>query len=225
MASGSGDLFLRIFFIFPNMKLICISDTHNKHSQIDIPDGDILIHAGDITAGGTKREVVDFLDWFASQPHQYKIFIAGNHDFYFENNKENEIQEIIPKNVFYLFNEGITINKINFWGSPITPGIGTWAFNQTQNISKHWQQIPDDTHVLITHTPPYKINDVLNNGRHAGCASLSKTLQNRQIKFHIFGHVHDSYGITSVSGTKYVNASCLDNKDRYLHPPLEITVD
>ena len=214
------------FFIFPIMKLICISDTHNKHHQIPIPDGDVLIHAGDITEGGTKREVLDFLEWFSSQPHQHKIFIAGNHDFYFEKNEDKNIQEIIPQNVCYLKNDGITINNIKFWGSPITPGNGTWAFSeiQSQEISKHWEQIPEDTQVLITHTPPYKIKDVLNNGRHAGCASLLKTLKNRQIEFHIFGHVHDSYGITSISGTKFINASCLDNKDRYLHQPLEVTI-
>ncbi|PRX52487.1 metallophosphatase domain-containing protein [Salegentibacter salegens] len=209
------------------MKLICISDTHNKHAQIPIPPGDVLIHAGDITEGGTKREVVDFLKWFSSQPHEHKIFIAGNHDFYFEKFNEEEIQEIIPENVHYLKESGIIINGIKFWGSPVTPGDGTWAFNQkqTQETDAHWEQIPKDTKVLISHTPPYKIKDVLNNGRHIGCASLFKTIEKRKIKFHIFGHVHDSYGITKVGGTKFINASCLDNKYRYLHPPLEFDIN
>ncbi len=209
------------------MKLICISDTHNKHKQIPIPEGDVLIHAGDITEGGTKREVVDFLEWFSSQPHEHKIFIAGNHDFFFEKYNEEEIQEIIPENVHYLKEKGINLNGIKFWGSPVTPGDGTWAFNrkQIQEIDAHWEQIPKDTQVLISHTPPYKIKDVLNNGKHIGCASLLKTIKNREIEFHIFGHVHDSYGITTVSGTKFINASCLDNKYRYLHPPLDLVIN
>ncbi|MBE7640755.1 metallophosphoesterase [Salegentibacter sp. BLCTC] len=208
------------------MKLICISDTHNKHEQISIPDGDILIHAGDITEGGTEREVRNFLEWFASQPHKHKIFIAGNHDFYFEKASDKEIKEIIPKNVSYLKDNTVSINNIKFWGSPITPGDGTWAFNnkQTQSINKHWEQIPEDTQILITHTPPYKIKDILKNGQHAGCASLLKILQKRQIKIHIFGHVHDSYGVTSITGTKFINASCLDNKDRHLHKPIDILI-
>jgi Icc-related predicted phosphoesterase len=208
------------------MKLICISDTHNQHVQIPIPNGDVLIHAGDITEGGTKREVIDFLKWFSSQPHQHKIFIAGNHDFYFEKNSKEDINEIIPENVHYLKDSEIIINDIKFWGSPVTPGDGTWAFNQkqAQKINKDWEQIPEDTKVLITHTPPYKIKDVLNNGMHIGCASLKKVIQNREIEFHIFGHVHDSYGITTVSGTKFINASCLDNKGRFLHLPLEFTI-
>ncbi|MBZ9631046.1 metallophosphatase domain-containing protein [Salegentibacter sp. LM13S] len=209
------------------MKLICISDTHNKHKQIPIPDGDVLIHAGDITEGGTKREVVDFLEWFSAQPHEHKIFIAGNHDFFFEKYNEEEIQKIIPENVNYLKESGINLNGIKFWGSPVTPGDGTWAFNQkqTQEIDSHWEQIPEDTQVLISHTPPYKIKDVLNNGKHIGCASLLKTIQNREIEFHIFGHVHDSYGITTVAGTKFINASCLDNKYRSLHPPLALDIN
>jgi len=206
------------------MKIICISDTHNKHEEIPIPGGDVLIHAGDITEGGTKREVQDFLAWFTSQPHRHKIFIAGNHDFYLEKNSQEEIEEIIPENIHYLKDRTITIEGINFWGSPVTPGDGTWAFNQkpAQELNSHWQQIPKDTHILITHTPPYKIKDVLNNGRHIGCASLLKTLADRSIAVHIFGHVHDSYGITNVSGTKFINASNLDNKFRYLHKPIDI---
>lgn len=31
------------------MKIVCISDTHGRHWPLDIPDGDILIHAGDFT--------------------------------------------------------------------------------------------------------------------------------------------------------------------------------
>lgn len=209
-----------------SMKLICISDTHNKHEEIQIPEGDVLIHSGDITEGGTKREAINFLKWFSKQPHQHKIFIAGNHDFYFEKSSKEEIQEIIPGNIHYLRDEEITINGIKFWGSPITPGDGTWAFNQkqAQDINKHWEQIPKDTQVLITHTPPYKIKDVLNNGRHIGCETLLRTLKNREINFHIFGHVHDSYGITTISNTKFINASNLDNKYRFIHQPLEITI-
>ena len=209
------------------MKLICISDTHNKHGEIPIPDGDVLIHAGDITEGGTEREVVDFLKWFSAQPHEHKIFIAGNHDFYFEKSSEEDIQKLIPENVHYLKESDIIIEGIKFWGSPATPGDGTWAFNQKQEqeINKHWEQIPEDTKVLITHTPAYKIKDVLNNGTHIGCASLKKIFPNRKIEFHIIGHVHGSYGITTVSDTKFINASCLDNEYRILHKPLEIIID
>ena len=60
--------------------IICISDNHN--SQPPVPNGDILIHAGDLTVCGTtrKHELDKILSWFQSQPHPHKFFIGGNHD-------------------------------------------------------------------------------------------------------------------------------------------------
>lgn len=65
------------------MKIICIGDTHNKHKELIVPIGDVIIHAGDFTESGTRRETLDFLRWFAELPHPHKILIAGNHDFFF----------------------------------------------------------------------------------------------------------------------------------------------
>jgi hypothetical protein len=60
---------------------VCISDTHNQHGKMqDLPAGDVLIHAGDFTMTGTLVEVEEFLKWFAAQPFQHKILIAGNHE-------------------------------------------------------------------------------------------------------------------------------------------------
>jgi 3',5'-cyclic AMP phosphodiesterase CpdA len=60
---------------------VCISDTHSRHASLaDVPTGDILIHAGDLTDHGTIDEILDFFAWFLSQPHQHKVFVAGNHD-------------------------------------------------------------------------------------------------------------------------------------------------
>ena len=55
-----------------------ISDTHNKHNQLEgkLPGGDILIHSGDITSLGRKDEVKRFIKWFGKQEYTYKVFIA-----------------------------------------------------------------------------------------------------------------------------------------------------
>ncbi|MCJ1313576.1 hypothetical protein MMC25_007255 [Agyrium rufum] len=60
------------------VKVVCISDTHNKTPII--PDGDILVHAGDLTNKGTFAELQAQLDWLSRLPHAHKIVIAGNHD-------------------------------------------------------------------------------------------------------------------------------------------------
>ena len=60
------------------MRLVCLSDTHNLHDDIAIPDGDILIHAGDLTDTGLLKNVNTQLEILSKLPHKYKIFIAGN---------------------------------------------------------------------------------------------------------------------------------------------------
>lgn len=208
------------------MKIICISDTHNKHRQLNIPKGDVLVHAGDISEGGTKREIIDFLDWFSTQPHEHKIFIAGNHDFYLEKLDREDLKKLIPENLQYLENSGVTIQGVKFWGISHTQNNGQWAFNLDNCLktSNPWNEIPSNTNVLITHSPPYKINDLLKNGEHIGNASLYTALNKININFHIFGHVHDAYGITQLNNTQFINASSIDNKHQHFNEPLSITI-
>lgn len=204
------------------MKLICIGDTHNKHQEIIVPEGDVVIHVGDFTEAGTKAETIDFINWFSKLPHPHKIFIAGNHDFFMEKSSPETIKKMLPENVFYLEDEGIEIKGIKFWGSPVTPGDGAWAFNRDRGlqIKKHWNKIPDDTRVLITHTPPYSIKDTLNNKQHIGCEELFKRIKQLQLQLHIFGHLHNTFGKTRISPTTFINASSLDDYYRYLHSPI-----
>lgn len=208
------------------MKLICIGDTHNKHREMKIPHGDILIHVGDFTEAGTKLETLAFLDWFTKQPHKYKIFIAGNHDFYMEKLSSRTIKKMLPENAFYLEDDGVVIEGIKFWGSPVTPGNGTWAFNHERGsqIRKHWSKIPENTQVLITHTPPYSIKDTLNNKQHIGCEELFNRIKQLQLQFHIFGHLHNNFGKTTISPTTFINASSLDDQYRFFHSPIILEV-
>lgn len=206
------------------MKLICIADTHNMHQDISIPDGDVLIHAGDFTEAGTKKESLNFLGWFSSLPHKHKIFVGGNHDFYLENMNFTEKKKLIPENITFLQDSGVTIDGFNFWGSAINPGEGQWAFNRHRgrDIRKHWEKIPHNTSVLITHTPPYGIKDQLINKTHLGCEELNRRIQELRLPYHVFGHIHDQYGIVKISPTTYINASSVDNKYRLLNSPIEL---
>ncbi|MFZ1750277.1 MAG: metallophosphoesterase, partial [Saprospiraceae bacterium] len=91
------------------MKIIAISDTHGQHPSLILPPGDLIIHAGDCSYRGTEREIKEFLAWFSAQDYKYKIFIAGNHDFYFEKSTPDDIASIIPHNVIYLQDSGVTL--------------------------------------------------------------------------------------------------------------------
>jgi Icc-related predicted phosphoesterase len=194
------------------MKIICISDTHGQHQQLKLPIGDVLIHAGDISGRGRDYEIISFINWFSNQPHPNKIFIAGNHDFYFEKEKDETIRKLIPENIIYLNDSGITIDGINFWGSPITPWFYDWAFNRQRgaDIRKHWEKIPENTDILITHGPPFGILDETTRGEKVGCKDILPFIENIKPKLYVFGHIHEAYGIKKIDEIIFVNASVLN---------------
>lgn len=197
------------------MRIVAISDTHGQHRKLKLPKGDMVIHAGDISKRGHPVEIEDFLDWFGNLKFKHKIFIAGNHDFFLEDAHPDIIGRMIPKNVVYLNDSGVEIDGLKIWGSPITPYFHNWAFNRKHGaeIKTHWDVIPDDTDILITHGPPFGILDETVYSKRTGCEELLLRVYQIQPKHHIFGHIHENYGVLAKRETTFVNASVLD--DRY----------
>ncbi len=204
------------------MKFVAISDTHGKHRQVKLPKGDVLLHAGDITYKGRKDEVIDFLGWFAQQKFLHKIFIAGNHDFYLEQAKGAVIDSLIPKGVEYLNDSGTVLSGIRVWGSPVTPWFYNWAFNRHRGVSiqKHWDLIPQDTQVLLTHGPAYGFLDQVISEQHVGCQDLQRRILSIQPNIHVCGHIHESYGSIQRSGTKFINASLVNEQYEISNQPI-----
>lgn len=205
------------------MKIVCISDTHSLHYRMTekVPYGDFLLHAGDLMNSGRDAEdIVEFLDWFAAFPHPHKIFIAGNHDHYFEKRPEQAKGFIDDKNaellaaglpqLIYLQDSEIVINGLKFYGSPWQPEFCNWAFNvpRGEELEKIWAKIPDDTDVLITHGPPKGILDWTQYDKlNVGCEALLPRVMKIKPKLHLFGHIHEAYGVHEENGTTFVNAS------------------
>lgn len=194
------------------MKFITVSDTHGKHSLLNLPPGDAIIHAGDVSKLGRKEEVIDFLNWFSGLPYQYKIFIAGNHDFFFEKSSPQEIFSLIPSNVIYLNDNETEIEGLKIWGSPVTPWFHNWAFNRERgaDIRVHWDQVPGHTDILITHGPPFRRLDLTSSGQHVGCKDLYHTIEKVKPRYHLFGHIHEAYGLVQHGETTFINASFVD---------------
>lgn len=194
------------------MKFVFISDTHGQHHALRLPPGDVLVHAGDFSKRGRPEEVADFMDWFGQQDFPHLVCIAGNHDFMAENFPA-AFQALVPPHVHYLNDTGVKIEGIRLWGSPITPWFFDWAFNRHRgaDIRNHWSLIPPDTDILITHGPPYGILDrVAKTGHPVGCRDLLRKIQELRIRIHVFGHIHEGYGQTSMDGVRYINAAVLD---------------
>lgn len=190
------------------MRLIFISDTHGEIP--DVPDGDVLIHCGDATMMGRRKEVENFNDWLGTLPHKNKLFIPGNHDFLFEENWK-EAKDIMT-NAICLKDEGLNINGIKFWGTPWCSRFGDWAFmHSEEGLKNEFSKIPEDTDILITHGPPNGILDkVVRGGWHVGSRALIEAIKRVKPEIVSFGHIHEGYGIIEQDGIKYINASICD---------------
>lgn len=205
------------------MRLVCISDTHSMHRQIErVPDGDVLIHAGDSLGVGKVQELEELNDWFGELPHKHKILVAGNHDWCLES---SEVPELFLTNAKYLEDSGTEIDGIRFWGSPWTVPFYSWAFQlSTEERSKKWALIPQKTDVLITHGPASGIFDFVPDAGHVGCEELMKRIDQLRLKAHICGHIHEGagFGVRERDGLKFANASICDERYRPINPPIII---
>lgn len=201
------------------MRIVCVSDTHMQRPWV--PDGDVLIHAGDMTTCGSFDQVASELTWIRNLPHKHKIIIAGNHDWLFE--RVPNLVPILTEGLIYLRDQCITICGVTFYGSPWTPYFQGWAFNvQRGQLSEKWDRIPDGIDVLITHGPPMGVMDrCLPNSEYLGCAELSRAVVRVRPKVHVFGHIHPGYGQCEVDGIRCINAAhCGDAGER--NPPIVI---
>lgn len=208
------------------MKLVAFSDTHGYYKQFDLPHGDVGIFCGDANFG-SDRQSLDFLRWYADQPVPHKIVVAGNHDK-FVCQQESLFKEFAKEhNIVYLNDSSVELDGINFWGSAYTIEFFSWYFMESkEKLKKHWDLIPGDTDVVITHQPAYGILDYANYGKeNTGCKHLLDTLTKRvKPKVHICGHIHESFGQHELNNTRFYNVSLLDEDYKLVHDPTTIIV-
>lgn len=208
------------------MKVVAISDTHGLHHSLKLPKGDMLIHAGDLSQSGFSKQVKNFLKWFSAQDFKYKIFIAGNHDFFFEKKTEERIRNTIPYDIIYLNDSNVIIEGVKIHGSPVQPWFYDWAFNRQrgEEIDKHWQLIPEDTDILITHGPPFGKLDKTVKNELVGCKMLTKRINEVKPKKVIFGHIHEAYGELIENEVHYINASVVNFRYQLVNKPIEFEI-
>ena len=221
------------------VRLVCISDTHNE--KLQIPSGDVLIHAGDLTVTGTAAEIQAQIDWLVSLPHPYKIVIAGNHDSYFDPRSRSPTdadKKLDWKGIHYLQHSNVVLEfperkgrSLNCYGAPQIPECGgkEFAFQYRREEDAWSGTIPRDTDVLVTHTPPRWHLDLPIG---MGCEYLLKEVWRIRPKLHIFGHVHAGRGREDVfwdaEQESYENLCELGQKDsswwRLLSPRMWLSI-
>lgn len=189
------------------MRIVCVSDTHARHHLTQLPPGDILVHAGDVTSHGSLEDVEKFNEWLGKLPHAHKVVICGNHDFCFQERAAEARARIT--NAVYLEDSGCELAGLTFYGSPWQPWFGGWAFNlpRGEALARVWANIPVGVDVLITHGPPEGILDRTRRGDFAGCRDLFDRVLEVKPRLHVFGHIHEAAGRTDIDDTVFVNAS------------------
>ena len=196
------------------------------HPGISLPNGDVLIHAGDATSEGLSDEVTHFLEWFSSQPHPHKILIAGNHDWLYQRHPDMAAQLLAKyPDITYLEDSGVEIEGVRFWGSPWQPWFCDWAFNlprKSERLREVRNQIPLNTDVLITHGPPFGLLDQVQGDEHLGCEELKIRLAAVRPRVNVFGHIHDGYGVAQSKATTYINACICTEEYQPLNRPIVV---
>ncbi len=202
------------------MRIVAFADTHQFHDELVVPDGDVVVCAGDVCRGGERLELEIFLGWFEKLPHKHKVFVAGNHDGCLE----GEYVDIVAAHidVEFLEDRGVVIDGVSFYGAPWTPRFHDWFFMKDRGpaLAERWALIPDRVDVLVTHGPPqgvlddisrYRASAVLlddEDDKHAGCHDLGVRVDTVRPKVHLFGHIHSQRGeVVGDNGVHYYNCT------------------
>lgn len=205
------------------LRVVCLSDTHGHHRAIEVPPGDLFVHAGDFTKRGTLAEVADFDHFLAELPHPHKLVVAGNHDFLFE--RDPSLARATLSHALYLEHDFAELAGLRIFGSPWQPWFHDWAFNlrRGEALRARWAQVPERLDLLVTHTPPHGVLDLVARGPHVGCEELRAALPRIRPRAHVFGHIHEAHGTAELGelpGTRFVNASICDLAYRPANEPI-----
>ena len=216
------------------MRICAVSDTHTYHHRTNVPNGDVFVCCGDITFKGELHVIEDFCAWMKNLPHKHKVCIFGNHERGCERGHKREpaIKMVKDAGAHYLEDSGIEIEGYKFWGSPITKWFHSWEWNRYpgKDIQKHWNMIPDDTQILLTHGQPYGILDLAptgfdefeNVGDHDLLDRISKL---PKLIAHIGGHLHTPGGHQiTVNNVIYANAAICTEQHEPTNLPIVIDI-
>jgi Icc-related predicted phosphoesterase len=211
-------------------KVVLISDTHCRLRKVVIPEGDILIHAGDLTFQGNVAEISQELRELERIAKNFKAvyFTPGNHDWMAEYNPSLFKQMCKDVGVVFLHDEWAVYDGLVIYGSGWTPEFCDWALNVPRGpkLAEKWAQIPDKVDILVTHGPPAGILDLVPyGGERAGCEDLFKRVMQVKPQLHVFGHIHHSYGVQHFDGITFVNAATCTERYKPTNEPIVIELE
>jgi len=229
-----------------------VSDTHQKYPE-GLLGGDVLIDCGDFSFRGREQEVENHMKWLLNQTqlYRYVVFIAGNHELSFQDcpgQVRKWLKPYLSDRLIYLQEESVVIDGYTIYGAPHQPEFGYWAFNVRRGkLHKHWDKIPIETDILVTHGPPRGYGDFVPERtwvrnalgeegwetlhRHEGCDELVEALARVQPQAHLFGHIHYASGKyygkaeDGIEGMLLINAAQCGENYELMNKPYSFQLD
>jgi len=214
------------------IKLVCVSDLHG-HTPKDLPDGDILVIAGDLTASDTKEQHWEFIEWLGSLSYKDIILVPGNHDVHLESHEE-ELRKLIESQslpIHLLIDEAVTVQGLRFWGCPwtpyfpdVNPKCTAFMVHGDAAMMGVLMNMPDDIDVYVGHGPPYGILDLVPGERNVrvGSEAVFRAIARRHIPVNIFGHLHNNRGSMRYGGLDYYNVAYVGDDYKPNGIPIEV---
>lgn len=187
------------------MRVAAVADLHGHYPEI--PECDLLLVAGDFGSLGKVE------DWLRVTPADRVVACAGNHDFV----AETHPGAVASLPWTYLQDAAIDVDGLTVYGSPWTSPFFDWAFMLPEDkLAEKWALIPEDTNILLTHSPPHGLGDLVPHAHeddpHRGSASLRAVVEQLPaLKLHVFGHIHEGHGRGDLpQGAVWANCSLVD---------------
>lgn len=215
------------------VKILCISDTHQKEHLLTLPPADILVHAGDFCSSGYLFEFENFCNWVSTQTQFKHILVSpGNHDICVEK-QPGVCRTMLSQanaNAKLLIHEAVSVLGINFFASPYTKKFGYgWAYNVAtlEGLRNTWSDIPDNTDILIAHQPPLGNGDYIPDQKaNTGCYLLANKITSSKIKLSVHGHIHEAYGQYPINDNLLIlNASLLNERYKLTNSPILVELE
>lgn len=195
------------------LRIACISDTHGKHGELEMPSNvDVLLHAGDFSRFGKVADIESFNEWLGTCGIPTRIVILGNH----ENGVFRKVEpaSMLTNATAVLKGSGFTLDcGLRVWGTRFC-----WPMSPDSALpNPEFEAIPDGTDIVMAHGPAKGFVD-----GDKGCPDLARELATRvKPKLFVCGHIHAARGQVEADGTIFVNAA----NERYeggVHPPIVI---
>mmetsp|Transcript_40133 Transcript_40133/g.63704 ORF Transcript_40133/g.63704 Transcript_40133/m.63704 type:complete len:283 (-) Transcript_40133:118-966(-) len=194
------------------LRLVIISDTHERHRLVTVPEGDVLLHCGDILMSSSlavqrrgEKVLRDFNAWLEGLPCHEKVVIGGNHDTALQRCENG--QKLLSA-AFLLQDSSITLPRagIKVYGNAFSEGCSHNSAWQEPLVS--CSSCSKDADVVLTHG--------------LSSAIVKAVLSQSRPRLWASGHAHENHGLEEKDGTLFANAAIMNGRYEPVQSPVVV---